>query len=160
MIAAVLIVQCFLFGDGGLTALGANFVNMGLIGAVGGYGIYAPLRKAIGGTSGTIFAAMIAAWLSVILASGAFSVELAASGHRSDFLRVLGWMTLVHSAIGLGEAIITGLVLRFILRTRPDLLYQPVTSGTKSNSVAGLAWLAVAGLGVALSGVPSPLASA
>jgi len=35
VIAAVLIVQCFLFGDGGVTALGANFVNMGLIGSIG-----------------------------------------------------------------------------------------------------------------------------
>ena len=42
VIGAVLIVQCFLFRDGGLTALGANFVNMGLIGSVGGYAIYAP----------------------------------------------------------------------------------------------------------------------
>src|SRR3954447_2181151 len=39
VIAAVLLVQCLIFGDGGLTALGANFVNMGLIGAVGGYAI-------------------------------------------------------------------------------------------------------------------------
>ena len=52
VIAAVLIVQCFLFGDGGLTALGANFVNMGLIGAVGGYAIYAPIRRMIGGQKG------------------------------------------------------------------------------------------------------------
>src|SRR6516162_5131622 len=37
VIGAVLLVQCFLFADGGLTALGANFVNMGLIGALGGY---------------------------------------------------------------------------------------------------------------------------
>ena len=29
VIAAVLIVQCLLFGDGGITALGANFLNMG-----------------------------------------------------------------------------------------------------------------------------------
>src|SRR5437763_1762873 len=36
VIAAVLLVQCLMFGDGGLTVLGANFVNMGLIGAVGG----------------------------------------------------------------------------------------------------------------------------
>ena len=54
VIAAVLLVQCFLFGDGGLTALGANFVNMGLIGSVGGYAIYAPIRRAIGGRSGVI----------------------------------------------------------------------------------------------------------
>ena len=45
VIATVLIVQCLLFGDGGLTALGANFVNMGLIGSVVGYAIYAPIRR-------------------------------------------------------------------------------------------------------------------
>ncbi len=48
VIAAVLLVQCFLFGDGGVTALGANFINMGLIGAVGGYAIYATIRRSIG----------------------------------------------------------------------------------------------------------------
>ena len=54
MIAAVLLVQCFLFGDGGLTALGANFVNMGLVGSVGGYAIYGadpPGRSAAVGAS-------------------------------------------------------------------------------------------------------------
>src|SRR4051812_48876980 len=125
VIATVLIVQCFLFSDGGLTALGANFVNMGLIGAVGGYAIYAPIRRAIGGRPGVLIGAMIAAWFSVLLASGAFAVELAASGRGADFFHVLGWMGLVHAGIGLGEALITGLVLRFVLLTRPDLVYLP-----------------------------------
>jgi cobalt/nickel transport system permease protein len=150
VIAAVLIVQCFLFGDGGLTALGANFVNMGLIGSVVGYAIYAPLRRAIGGEAGVVFAAMAAAWLSVILAAGAFSVELAASGRRADFLRVLSWMALVHAAIGAGEAVITGLVVRFILRTRPDLIYEP-DADPAGGRAAGLLQLAAAGLGVALA---------
>src|SRR3954447_5894587 len=82
VIGAVLIVQCLLFGDGGLTALGANFVNMGLIGAVGGYAIYAPTRRAIGGRAGILIGGMVAAWFSVLLASGAFAIELAASGRR------------------------------------------------------------------------------
>ncbi len=89
VVAAVLIVQCFLFNDGGLTALGANFLNMGLIGAVCGYAIYAPIRRAIAGPKGTLIAAMVAAWFSVLLASGAFAIELAASGRRGDFLQVL-----------------------------------------------------------------------
>ena len=54
VIAAVLLVQCFLYQDGGLTALGANFVNMGLIGSVGGYAIYLPIRRAIGGHRGDL----------------------------------------------------------------------------------------------------------
>ena len=40
-VGAVLIVQCLVFSDGGLTSLGANFINMGLIGSIGGYAIYA-----------------------------------------------------------------------------------------------------------------------
>jgi len=140
VIAAVLLVQCFLFGDGGLTALGANFVNMGLIGSVLGYAIYAPIRRAIGGHPGILIGAMTAAWFSVILSSGAFAVELAASGDWSRFPDVLGWMTLVHAAIGLGEALITGMVVRFILLTRPDLLEdnrQPaISTGSRWGQVA------------------------
>jgi cobalt/nickel transport system permease protein len=149
VMGAVLIVQCFLFSDGGVTALGANFVNMGLIGAVGGYAIYAPIRRAIGGRAGVLLGAMIAAWFSVILASGAFAVELAASGRRADFFNVLGLMALVHAAIGLGEALITGLVVRFILLARPDLVFDPDPVAASKARRWGQA--AVAGLAVALA---------
>ncbi len=167
VIAAVLIVQCFLFGDGGLTALGANFVNMGLIGSVVGYAIYAPIRRWIGGQRGILIAAMIAAWFTVLLAAGACAVELSASGSHRNFFRILSWMALVHAVIGLGEAIITGLAVRFILLTRPDLIEQDPTFALEPQ-VAGSGgpprrWLAtiLGGLGVALAVVVflSPLAS-
>jgi cobalt/nickel transport system permease protein len=122
VIAAVLIVQCFLFQDGGLTALGANFINMGLVGAVGGYAVYAPIRRAIGGRRGVLIGSMIAAWFSVLLAAGAFTIELTVAGGDHDFFRILSWMALVHAVIGVGEALITGLVVRFLLLTRPDLI--------------------------------------
>jgi cobalt/nickel transport system permease protein len=158
VIATVLIVQSLLCGDGGLTALGANFVNMGLIGSVVGYAMYAPIRRAIGGRAGVLIGAMAAAWFSVILASGAFAVELAASGRRADFLNVLGWMVLIHAAIGLGEAIITGLVVRFVLQVRPDLIYEPETTSPRA-----IRWgqVALCGLGIALavSVFLAPLAS-
>lgn len=149
VIGAVLIVQCLLFGDGGLTALGANFINMGLIGAVGGYAIYAPIRRAIGGRRGILLASMVAAWFSVLLGAGAFALELGISGRRADFFPILSWMTLVHAAIGLGEAVITGLVVRSILLTRPDLVYEP----TIAIPSRGERWgqVAVAGLGIALA---------
>jgi len=125
VMASVLIVQCFLYADGGLTALGANFVNMGLIGCLGGYAIYDLIRRSIGGRPGVLIGAMVAAWFSVILSAGAFAVELAVSGTGVGFFDVLGWMTLVHAGIGLGEAVITGLVLRLLLQTRPDLIHDP-----------------------------------
>ena len=136
VIAAVLLVQCFLFADGGVTALGANFVNMGLVGAVLGYAIYAPIRRWIGGPKGVLIAAMVAAWFSVLLASGAFAVELAASG-RGGFFQILSLMALVHAAIGLGEAIITGLVVRFLLVRRPDLFETPEGPDAAAISLAG-----------------------
>ena len=149
VIAAVLIVQCLLFGDGGVTALGANFINMGLIGAVCGYLIYAPIRRAIGGRAGVLIGAMVAAWFSVILASGTFSAELSASIGWSGFFNVLGWMALVHAGIGLGESLITGAVLRFLLAMRPDLV-EP--AGTADSSVARR-WiqLLIGGVGIAIA---------
>jgi cobalt/nickel transport system permease protein len=150
-IAAVLLVQCFLFGDGGVTALGANFLNMGLIGAVGGYAIYAPIRHAVTGQKGVLLAAMVAAWFSVLLAAGAFAIELAASGRRADFLLILSWMGLVHAAIGVGEAIITGMVVRFVLLRRPDLLIPEGDSTSAAASARGWAPTMVAGLAIALA---------
>ena len=153
VIATVLIVQCLLFQDGGLTALGANFINMGLVGAVGGYAVYAPIRRAIGGRRGVLIGAMIAAWFSVLLAAGAFTVELAILGDKRDFFRILSWMALVHAVIGLGEAVITGLVVRFILLTRPDLIDDgPECIADEAAHVMRPGWLAsiLAGLGIAL----------
>jgi cobalt/nickel transport system permease protein len=148
-VAAVLVVQCLLFGDGGLTALGANFLNMGLIGAVGGYALYTPIRRAIGGRAGVVLGAMAAAWFTVILGAGAFAVELAASVGWGRFLPILGWMTLVHAAIGVGEALITGLVLRSLLLTRPDLVDDP--DGDEAPRSLRVGQAAVAGLVVALA---------
>ena len=95
---------------------------MGLIGSVLGYAIYAPIRRWIGGRQGVLMGAMIAAWFTVLLAAGLAPLNCRLLASRHDFLRILSWMTLVHAVIGIGEAIITGLVVRFILLTRPDLI--------------------------------------
>ena len=151
VIAAVLLVQCFMFADGGATALGANFVNMGLIGAVGGYAIYAPIRRVIRGNKGVLIAAMAAAWFSVLLASGACAIELAASGHGDRFLTILAWMALVHAIIGLGEALITGAVVRFLLVRRPDLFDEPDLSGERYYAAKNWGQSMIGGLAVALA---------
>ena len=151
VIAAVLLVQCFMFADGGVTALGANFVNMGLIGSVGGYAIYASIRRAIGGDTGVLIAAMAAAWFSVLLASGACALELAASGRGDQFLTILAWMALVHAVIGLGEALITGAVVQFLLVRRPDLFDEPDSAGERYQGAKNWGQALVGGLGVALA---------
>ncbi|MFM7130826.1 MAG: energy-coupling factor ABC transporter permease [bacterium] len=121
-LAAVLLVQALLMGDGALTALGANWLNMGLIGAVGSAFALEFFIRTIGRRLGVITAAMLAAWVSVTISAAAFSLELAFSSGFTNFRQVLVSMVLVHSAIALGEAMITGLVLRGVLWSNPELV--------------------------------------
>jgi cobalt/nickel transport system permease protein len=151
VLAAVLLVQALLFADGGVTALGANFVNMGLLGAGVGWLVYASVRRRLGGRRGILVGAMAAAWLSVLLSAGACAVQLAASGRWSSFGPVLGWMLLVHAAIGVGEALITGVVVQAVLRARPDLIPDPDAEGGVGGVGAARVQAGLAGLAVALA---------
>ena len=123
VIAIVLLVQCVIFQDGGLTALGANIFNMSFVGAMGGYLIYNCISKIVKGNKGILAGSAIAAWFSVVIASSFCAIELAISG-TVPLNVVLPAMISVHILIGIGEAIITYLVVGFILKTRPDLLYN------------------------------------
>ncbi|XGV98955.1 MAG: cobalt transporter CbiM [Leptolyngbya sp. BL-A-14] len=126
VMAVVFIVQGTLFQDGGLTVLGANIFNMGLIGTFGGYYLYRSIRFAHGGNSlrGALRGVAIAAWVSVVVASMLCAVELALSG-TVPLMVALTAMTTWHVVIGVGEAIISVTTIGFIWRTRPDLLYDP-----------------------------------
>ncbi len=120
IMAIVLIIQCLIFQDGGLTALGANIFNMGLIGAVVGYYLYLGLSR-IAGTRGMFISAFIASWLSIVLAASICAIELAISGTVP--LRIaLPAMAGVHGLIGIGEGLITVAVLSLVFKVRPDLL--------------------------------------
>ncbi len=123
-IACVLIVQCLIFQDGGLTALGANIFNMSIVGAMAGYVVYRIIRGVSGGSHrGILIGSAVAAWFSVVLASSCCAVELAFSG-TSPLRIALPAMAGVHALIGIGEAAITVLVVGFVLKVRPDLIYK------------------------------------
>jgi len=121
VIACVLVVQCLLFQDGGITALGANIFNMSIVGTVGGYFIYYLVSKIVKGNKGILIGAGIAGWFSVVMASSVCALQLTFSG-TSPLNVVLPAMVGVHALIGIGESIITCLVLAFVLKVRPDLL--------------------------------------
>ncbi|MCL6451359.1 MAG: energy-coupling factor ABC transporter permease [Acetobacteraceae bacterium] len=102
----VLLVQCLLFADGGLLALGANVLNMALVATFGGWGACRLLARLLPAPWGRHVALGIGAWLSVELAAALVAVELAWSG--SVPLAVgLGAMLSWHALIGVGEAAIT-----------------------------------------------------
>ena len=118
----VLLIQCLVFADGGLTALGANVFNMGVVAAWAGYLIFRGLQLLLPKTrTGFLASAAISAWFSVELAAAACALELAFSGVSP--LKV-AWpaMALVHALIGIGEAMITVAVLGMVLAVRRDLI--------------------------------------
>lgn len=120
VLTTVLIVQCFLFADGGVLALGANIFNMAIVGAGGGYAIYRAVCGCLPGTRGQVAAVAFAGWCSTVLAAVCCAGQLAWSGTvawPAAFTAMAG----VHMVIGIGEGLIGALVLLAIQRVRPDL---------------------------------------
>jgi cobalt/nickel transport system permease protein len=122
VLSIVLILQALIFGDGGITALGANIVNMGIIGGFIGFYAYKTFRRL-----GRIPAIFIAGWASIFLASIACAIELALAG---TFPLVAGliFMGLYHAVIGVIEGVISVVVVLGIDNVRSDLLSDWVKS--------------------------------
>lgn len=122
VLALVLVVQCFVFADGGMTALGTNVFNMGVVGALGGYAIFRIALALLPGTrAGFLAATAIASWLSIVLAASACAVELSLSG-TYPLVPALTAMAGVHALIGIGEAVVTCATMSMVLAARPDLV--------------------------------------
>ena len=102
-LALVVSIQSLVFADGGLLVLGANVFNMALLGAGAGGLLNEVLRKS--GLQRNL-ALLLSAWASVLLAASACSVELAISG-TIEAGKVLPAMLSVHALIGIGEALLT-----------------------------------------------------
>jgi cobalt/nickel transport system permease protein len=122
VLAVVLIAQAFVFADGGLTALGANVFNMGVIGGVVVGALMVGVRRVLPDTRAALLGvAAGGAWLAVVAGSAACAVELALSG-TVPLGTVLPAMLGVHAVIGIGEAVITAAAMSAVLVSRPDLV--------------------------------------
>jgi cobalt/nickel transport system permease protein len=121
VVTTVLIVQCFLFADGGVLALGANIFNMGIVGAGGGCLIYRIVCRARSGIRGRVTAIVFAGWCSTVLAAIGCAGQLAWSG-TVTWSAGFTAMASVHMLIGIGEGLISALAFLAIARTRPDLV--------------------------------------
>jgi cobalt/nickel transport system permease protein len=148
VVTTVLIVQCFLFADGGVLALGANIFNMGLVDSVAGYALYRILCRCLPGKRGQVTAIAFAGWCSTVLASLICAGQLAWSGTvpwATGFRAMAG----VHMLIGIGEGLISALVLAGIIRTRPEMV-----SGAKPEGPAypleGIAFGLLVAVGIAV----------
>ncbi|AFY53788.1 ABC-type Co2+ transport system, permease component [Rivularia sp. PCC 7116] len=144
--AVVLIIQAVLFADGGITALGANIFNIGFVGVWVGWGLTQTLHRLFGGSKSRLpLAAGIAAAVSVPVAAIFAAIELAISG-TANFGVILPAMAGVHILIGVGEGLITGGVLTYLIKARPDLLPGNDEEQIRSWVVPVVSILLVAGL--------------
>ena len=156
----VLLVQCLLFADGGLLALGCNIWNMAFYGCFIGAGIIWRLIMKNGATRGKIVGASVLGCV-LTLQMGAFSVvlETLASGITElPFKTFVMAMQPIHLAIGLVEGLITSAVLLFIYEARPELLWGiSESSDSKFSYKITVGILAVAS--VIIGGIVSLFAS-
>ncbi len=124
-VSVVLTVQCLLFADGGVSALGLNIVNMAMVGAFGGYAAFLLIKKLLPRSKGSVTtAAGLAAGLAPPLAALVFTLEYAIGGNGAASVgTVAAAMLGVHVVIGIGEGIITAMAVGSVLAARPDLVW-------------------------------------
>lgn len=124
-ITVVLLIQGFLFADGGLSAIGLNVFNMSVIGVWVGYGTFILVRKVLNKSKTSIaIAAAIAGLISVPAAAASFVLQYALGAIATYSIgTVFAAMISTHLLIGIGEAIITFLTIRIVLASRADLVF-------------------------------------
>ena len=123
-ITVVLLVQALVFADGGLTALGTNVTLMALVGVWVGWVVFVLARRLLPARPASIpVAAAIGAFASVPCAAVVFAGLFMVGGTASvDAGALLTAMVSWHLLIGIGEAVITGLVVSAVMGVRPDLV--------------------------------------
>jgi len=145
--AAILVIQCLVFQDGGLLALGCNVINMGIVPAVLGYGVYRLVlgRKGPAGASRQYVAAFAAAVAGVTAGAALVPIQAHISGVLAIPLRsFLAVMVGVHLVIGAVEGAITFAVVAFVRHVRPAALgADPAAAHQKLSRNALIASLLV-----------------
>jgi cobalt/nickel transport system permease protein len=168
VVTVVILVQGLVFADGGVSALGLNVINMALVTALVGWAVFRLAMRILPKTAVSIVSATaIASWFSVVAASIGFTTEYAIGGSGGvPVSTMLGAMVGVHSLIGIGEGLISGLVVSAILASRADLVYGAKVVGFRGAARARVSKAAVGGfvaIGVAVAAflvvVVAPLAA-
>jgi cobalt/nickel transport system permease protein len=127
LLTIVLLIQGLLFADGGITVLGANILDMGIISTFIGFYAYRLLKERVD----ISVASFVGAWLGLFISSLAVAVELALAG-TFPLLQGLFFMGIYHAVIGLiAEGTITAVVVTTVLKISPEIfptLTKEVTS--------------------------------
>mgnify|MGYP005831101099 CR=1 FL=1 len=122
-VTIILLIQGLVFGDGGLTALGANSFNMAVVAVFVGFAFYSLIRRYLKGDRGILAGVFVGSWLSVFAAALLCGLEIGFSsifpyGVEVTVPAMLFW----HIIIAFGEALISVAVVGVVLRTHPELV--------------------------------------
>lgn len=155
VMTTVLFVQA-LMGDGGILALGANVLNLGVIAPLVGVAVYGALRRMIRFASAVPVACFVAAWSAVVVSALAVAVELWLAG-RANLAVIAPAMGGWHALIGVGEGIITAGIVGYVFAARPDLAEQGAESrGSLTGVAVALGGLALVAAALSFAAASSP----
>lgn len=157
VMAVVLAIQALLFQDGGITAFGANLLDMGLASPMVGFTVASLIAGAGRGVRSVAVGGVLGAFAATLCAAALTATWLSASGLYP--MRVLlPFMLVTHVAIGLLEAALTGGILVTILKWRPDLV-AGLGRAPGERRPAAIA-LGLLGVALAIAAFVAPFASA
>jgi cobalt/nickel transport system permease protein len=137
VISTILVIQCLIFGDGGITALGLNIMNMGIIGCFLGWYVFRMFQR-----WNSRVAIFMASWAAVFVGALVCALELTLSYSLSNGAFgihaqvAIPSMLAYHVVIGIGEGIITTGVIAYLYHASPEILRMPKVTLKSKRGVA------------------------
>lgn len=122
-VAVVVVVQALLLADGGVTAIGLNLINDGIVPALVTAGAFALVRPLLGTRRGQAVGGGVCAGVGSVAAAGAATVVFVVGG--TDAVSpgtVAASIGGAHVVVAVLEGVLTALALGTVLRLRPDLV--------------------------------------
>ena len=164
VISSVVIVQCLIFQDGGLLALGCNIINIGLVPSYLGYFLYRTITNGRFSSLKVYIGAMLASVITMEAGAILVAIQAAMSGVLAVPLSTfLITMIGVHLLVGFVEGLVTVTVLAYLQQLRPDIVADSLPGTVRLSKNAVLATLGIlavligAGLSLLASDLPDGL---
>jgi len=164
VISSVVIIQCLIFQDGGLLALGCNIINMAIVPSYLGYFLYKSFTAGPFSSLRAYIGAMLACVVAIEAGAILVPVEAALSGVLVvPFSTFLITMIGVHFLVGFVEGLITVAVLGYLQQVRGDMIAGALAGKVRLSKKAVLITFVVfsivigAGLSLLACGLPDGL---
>jgi cobalt/nickel transport system permease protein len=164
VMSSVVIIQCLIFQDGGLLALGCNLINMALVPSYLGYFLYKTITNGRSGSLRIYIGTMLACVIAVETGAVLVPIQAALSGVLAvPVPTFLATMVGVHLLVGLVEGLVTVAVLGYLQQVRPDIVLNSLPGKIRLSRKAVLVTLVIftvvigAGLSLFACGLPDGL---